>query len=352
MNKKVPQLSTDNKMLTVHQQEVDAKKIIDLGTRVPVLRTPIASDVLTEAAHSLPEPYAQTLQGALAGQWKIPQQHVVCCPSTSEAYLAIAEYFRQTSVLLPQPCSTAYERVTTLCRLRQISFDLRQEEDFQFNESQLQNELSSVALVMVGNPHNPTGQYFPRKTLLSLIDDNPQTCFMIDESDLALVDLDSSNSLVPTIRPNLIVLRTLAESHGWLGLGPSYLVTGNLDLLAFLSKRFSATSISGWLQQIGLELGHQEPTVQREELADLRQEFLPQLQSNSHLKIVPGNAPYHLFQLSSELLAPLREQCSAKNLTLRWGEHYSGLADNHLRISLQHREGLQRFLSVLQQLER
>ena len=27
-----------------------------------------------------------------------------------------------------------------------------------------------------------------------------------------------------------------------------------------------------------------------------------------------------------------------KNLTLRWGEHYSGLADNHLRISLQHRE--------------
>ena len=42
---------------------------------------------------------------------------------------------------------------------------------------------------------------------------------------------------------------------------------------------------------------------------------------------------------------------SAKNITLRWGEHYSGLADNHLRISLQHREGLQRFLSVLKQLE-
>ncbi len=61
MNKKVQQLSTNNKMHSVHQQEVDAKKIIDLGTRVPVLRTPIASDVLTEAAHSLPEPYAQTL---------------------------------------------------------------------------------------------------------------------------------------------------------------------------------------------------------------------------------------------------------------------------------------------------
>jgi len=254
--------------------------------------------------------------------------------------------------LLPRPCSSAYERVTTLCRLRQISFDLRQEEDFQFNESQLKNELSSVALVMLGNPHNPTGQCFSRKTLLSLIDDNPQTCFMIDESDLALLDLDSTNSLVPTIRPNLIVLRTLAESHGWLGLGPSYLVTSNLDLLAFLSKRFSATSISGWLKQIGLELVHQEPTVQREELANLRQEILPQLQCHSHIKIIPGNAPYNLFQITSELLALLREQCSAKNLTMRWGEHYSGLAGNHLRISLQHREGLRRFLSVLKQLER
>lgn len=204
---------------------------------------------------------------------------------------------------------------------------------------------------MLCNPHNPTGQCFSRKTLLSLIDDNPQTCFVIDESDLALVDLDSSNSLVPTIRPNLIVFRTLVESHGWPGLDPSYLVTGNLDLLAFLSKRFSATSISGWLQQIGLELVHQEPTVQREELANLRQEILPQLQCHSHLKIIPGNAPYNLFQITKKLLASLREQCSAKNLTVRWGEHYAGLADNHLRIPLQHREGLQRFLSVLKQLE-
>jgi histidinol-phosphate/aromatic aminotransferase/cobyric acid decarboxylase-like protein len=101
-----------------------------------------------------------------------------------------------------------------------------------------------------------------------------------------------------------------------------------------------------------LELVHQEPTVQREELADLRQEILPQLQSHSHLKIVPGNAPYNLLQITSELLAPLREQCSAKNLTVRWGDHYSSLADNHLRISLQHREGLKRFFSILKQLER
>ena len=70
------------------------------------------------------------------------------------------------------------------------------------------------------------------------------------------------------------------------------------------------------------------------------------------LKIVPGNAPYNLFQITSELLASLREQCSAKNLTLRWGEHYPGLADNHLRMFFQQREGLQRFLSVLKQLER
>ena len=92
MNKKVRQLSTDNKMVSVHQQEVDHEKIIDLGTRIPVLRTPIASEVLTEAARSLSEPYAQTLHEALAGQWKIPQQHVVFCTNTSEAYQAITDF--------------------------------------------------------------------------------------------------------------------------------------------------------------------------------------------------------------------------------------------------------------------
>ena len=88
MNKKVRQLSTDNKMASVHQQDDDPEKIIDLGTRIPVLRTPIASDVLIEAALS-PE------------QWRIHEQQLGYRPSTSEAYLAIAEYLRHTSVLLP-----------------------------------------------------------------------------------------------------------------------------------------------------------------------------------------------------------------------------------------------------------
>ena len=64
MNKKVQQLSTDNKMASVHQQDDDPEKIIDLGTRIPVLRTPIASDVLIEAALS-PE------------QWRIQEQQIV-----------------------------------------------------------------------------------------------------------------------------------------------------------------------------------------------------------------------------------------------------------------------------------
>ena len=79
--------------------------------------------------------------------------------------------------------------------MRQIPFGLKQ--DCQFNEGQLKNELSSSALVMLDNPHIPTIRGFPRKTLLSLIDDNLQTCLMIDESDLAFVDLDSSNNCGP-----------------------------------------------------------------------------------------------------------------------------------------------------------
>ena len=47
MSKKVQQLSIDIKMVSNHQQDVDPDKIIDLGTRIPVLRTPIVSELLT-----------------------------------------------------------------------------------------------------------------------------------------------------------------------------------------------------------------------------------------------------------------------------------------------------------------
>ena len=204
---------------------------------------------------------------------------------------------------------------------------------------------------MLDNPHIPTIQGFPRKTLLSLKDDNQQTCLMIDESDLAFVDLDSSNSLVPTIRPNLIVLRTVTESHGWLGLGPNYFAAGNLDLHRFLAQRFLSTLVPGWTQQTSLRLVHQEPTSQREELANFRHEILSQLQCHFHLKIIPGNAPCNLLQVTSELFVTLRKQHSAIDLTMRWGERDSGLTNNHLHFALWHHEGLQQFLSVLKQLE-
>lgn len=39
-------------MVSDNQQDVDPGKIIDLGTRIPMLRTPLALGVLTEAALS------------------------------------------------------------------------------------------------------------------------------------------------------------------------------------------------------------------------------------------------------------------------------------------------------------
>ena len=76
MNKKVRQLSTDNKMVSVHQQEVDHEKIIDLGMRIPVLRTPIASEVLTEVDCSLSEPDPDIARSAC---WSVENHSATCC---------------------------------------------------------------------------------------------------------------------------------------------------------------------------------------------------------------------------------------------------------------------------------
>ena len=92
-------------------------------------------------------------------------------------------------MLIPQPDSSAHKQVAELSRLRQVPFDPKHEKNFQFKESQLKNELSSVVLVMKGNSYNLSGQCLPRKNLLSMIDDNPKTCFLIDESNLYLMEL-------------------------------------------------------------------------------------------------------------------------------------------------------------------
>jgi histidinol-phosphate aminotransferase len=72
------------------------------------------------------------------------------------------------------------------------------------------------------NPNNPTGQLISADAIRELVDDFPQTMFVVDEAYIEFVP--EAQSLVSAAHSNLVVLRSLTKAYGLAGLRLGYAV--------------------------------------------------------------------------------------------------------------------------------
>jgi histidinol-phosphate aminotransferase len=96
---------------------------------------------------------------------------------------------------------------------------LRPENGFAFDLSEL-DVPEQTSLVVIVNPNNPNGGTFDMSPLPTLLDDHPETMFLVDEAFIALSG-ESVVELVPE-HENLLITRTLSKAHSLAGFRVGY----------------------------------------------------------------------------------------------------------------------------------
>ena len=215
-----------------------------------------------------------------------------------------------------------------------------------FGDKNIQN-------LVVVNPDNPSGNYIPKRDLLSLVAwcKNKEIRVVIDESFVDFADEEDSTLIKQEIlneNPHLYVMKSISKSYGVPGLRLGVLASGDTRTIAGMKKDVAIWNINSFgefYMQIE-EKYKKDYAAALEKLRTERARFQNELAKIKGVRVIPSQANYIMAELDGnisprELLKRLlvRHNLLIKELTTKTnGRNYLRLAvrnteDNNVLIN-------------------
>ena len=186
-------------------------------------------------------------------------------------------------------------------------FPLREENGFALDVDEyvrfIRARGSRVAVLC--NPNNPDGGYLPRREVLRFMDElTDLDLVVVDESFLDFMDVeqDGSVSRDATIRPNVVVLKSLGKNFGLHGIRFGYLVA-NPALARQMAGMLPKWNLNSLAETVVFMLRDHEQAY-RASLAQLSQDryrMALELAALPMLQVYPSQANFFLVKLADGL---------------------------------------------------
>jgi L-threonine-O-3-phosphate decarboxylase len=200
-----------------------------------------------------PDREVLALRQVLAGHLDItPEQLLVGNGSTELIWLLALAFVRPGDhVVLVGPTFGEYTRAAILMGGHLHFYTAQPEESFRVVPEQITQFLQQwqPRLVFVCNPNNPTGTFVTPDVIAHWATAWPGTLFIVDEAYLTFTA--NAPSVLPRLRHNMLVLRSMTKAYALAGLRLGYAV-GSPDVLAALQRARPPWSVNALAQAAGI----------------------------------------------------------------------------------------------------
>jgi len=290
--------------------------------------------------HAYPEPAAESLTDLIAQDQGLQSEQVLTCNGATEAFYLIAQCFRSKTSTIIIPTFAEYEDA---CRVNEHQLNFLNWQDLKPTSP------FPEGLVWLCNPNNPDGRVVEKAFLHSLLINNPNCTFVVDEAYIDFTDSISSAIDLIDNHQNLILVKSLTKNFSIPGLRLGYLIA-NRDMvqnIRFFKPPWTVNSIA-------IEAG--KYILQR------KQAFLPpvsQYKSSQKklagklaeipgLKIWPSNTSYFLIELEKSSASELKNYLISEfGLLIRDASNFRGLNDSFIRVATLSEEKNQLLIDAL-----
>ena len=302
----------------------EGKEILDFSANINPLGMPesVRQAVMTSlsAAEHYPDPECRKLKQALAR----PQQALLTAPTFAEYEVAL----RQTD---------------TECIFYEMQPDLQIREDI------LDEMDSSLDVMFVCNPNNPTGILTPR-SLLDQILKKAEVCgilLVLDECFLDFTDQESQSLISQAVKSqHLFILKSFTKMYAIPGIRLGYGISGNKELIEKMEKSGPCWNVSVLASEAGIAaLQEVEYCEQARRLICREREKLKEGLKIFGFRVWNGQADYLFFQTPG--ITDLYERLLPYGILIRRCSNYRGLDKTHYRIAVKSPEANEKLLEVL-----
>ena len=304
-----------------------------------------------------PDWTAKPLREAIGKRYGFDPDCVVCGSGETEVISMIIRAFCGVGerILMHDPCFPIY-RIFASVEGR-VPMLVRMGEDFDpVVDAYVARLAEKPRIAFVTNPHNPTGRLLEEPEIRRICDAaDRDTLVVLDEAYIHYSETDGMMHLLREY-DNLIVLRTFSKAFGLAGLRVGFGVSANPDLIRPL-RNIKPTWNMGHIQIIGGAAAvFDDEHVARAVRTVLESKAFveAEMRRMNSFRMVPGcRSNFFLTEIrdpaldSTEVFKGLLE----RGVIVKDGKDIEGLGARYLRVDLNLRRHMARFLAALREIE-
>jgi threonine-phosphate decarboxylase len=213
------------------------------------------------------------------------------------------------------------------------------------------SRIAEADAVFIGNPNNPTGTVFPRKTLLSLAKIHPDKFFLVDEAFVQFLDQFDQITLMKReyLQPNLLVFHSLTKFYSLAGLRLGAVIA-HPDTISRLRAFKEPWTVNAVAEEVASLLSSCRNFENKTRLfiSQERHRLYERLRKKSGIRVFIPSANFFLIQwTATSNLDDLLQALLSRGLYVRDCRNFPGLEDNFFRFAIRHQAENDRLIDTI-----
>ena len=287
-----------------------------------------------------PDLYYANLKTAISDYAGTSLERIIMGNGSPDLLRLFAALLTPKKALIPFPCSTEYGKVMKAYGCEVVDYALDEEKDYELDVTDLIQKLdSSLDLVIIGNPNNPTSKRITREDIASLA----EACKMldifllVDEMYVEFLDDYEEVTAVPLTDEftNLAVLRSVSKFFAVPGLRFAYAVMNNDELAQIIDLTTTKNNIATLSAIAGVDMFKDTKYIEESRSMVHTERSLVYLAMKPcrTIRLFKPDANFMLVKLLKEDLtsSQVAEHCSLRGIMLRRCDDMKGLGNKYIR---------------------
>ena len=293
-----------------------------------------------DAVMRYPDDYYPALKKELAGYTGCKENQIILGSGSSDMLRTFISLLAPKKAMVLVPSFSEYEKILDMFGCEIVYYELDESKDFQFDIADFVGQLdSSIDLIILGNPNNPTSQIISRDDMETMAEvcKELDTFLLIDEMYIEFVDKYQDITAIPLVASysNMAVIRSTSKFFAVPGLRLAYAIMSNQEYMNILNITLAPNPISSITAAVCTDMLKDKKYIKEScsQIYTERNLIVSAMSTNKNVKLYKPSANFMLVQLLKEgvTAGQIAEHCKLKGIMIRNCENIRGLSDRYIR---------------------
>jgi threonine-phosphate decarboxylase len=333
------------------------EQFIDFSSNMNPLGPPsVVRQLLQEQWRDIvkyPDPAVRELRNKLSQKYEIPMESILVGNGAAELIDLTARVLKPSVTGLVRPSFSEYEEAIHKSGGGIYNIPLRQSYQFELQQQDVEAAYSSVDLLFLGHPNNPTGKLIPRQVVDILLQSDRR--LVLDEAFMDFVPNEQEHSLLKMASTSrqLFVIRSMTKFYAIPGIRLGFMVA-HPDTIKRIQNLQVQWSVNYLAQRIGTSVLEDEDFehASRQWLKEEKPWLTGQLRQLG-LEVVSSDVNFILFSFPVQMgisVKQAQEHMGHQGILIRDASLFEGLNERYCRVAIRLREDNERLIKGLHQM--